>query len=66
MQPPSHLSTRLIRLGGALKVDAPLLAAKFRALEGVAEAVVVEEERVVYLKVDSRTFDSAGAQALAT
>jgi hypothetical protein len=29
----------------------------------VAEAVVVSEERLVYLKVDSRTYDAALAQA---
>jgi hypothetical protein len=30
---------------------------------GVAEVVVVSEERLVYLKVDSKIYDAASAQA---
>jgi hypothetical protein len=32
---------------------------------GVAEAVVIAEENVAYLKVDSKFFDAASAEALA-
>jgi hypothetical protein len=32
---------------------------------GVAEAVVIADERLAYLKVDSRSFDAAKAESLA-
>jgi hypothetical protein len=35
-----------------------------RKVPGVAEAVVVSEERLAYLKVDSRSYDAAMAQSL--
>ena len=34
-------------------------------MPGVAEAVVIAEEKLAYLKVDSKTFDSAIAAHLA-
>jgi hypothetical protein len=40
------------------------LASKLRLLPGVAEAVVIAEEDLAYLKVDSRTFDAAMARSL--
>jgi MFS family permease len=64
MKQPSYLTTRLIRIrdGGAL--DAEKLAAMLRQVPGVAEAVVIAEEELAYLKVDARTFDSDMVQSL--
>lgn len=63
MRRPSHLVTRLLRVGPT--VDAQQLSARLRSLPGVAEVVVVADEQLAYLKVDSKLFDSARAQVLA-
>jgi MFS family permease len=63
MQQPSYLVTRLLRIGRG--VDARQLTAMLGRLPGVAEVVVVADERLAYLKVDSKVFDSARAQTLA-
>jgi predicted MFS family arabinose efflux permease len=65
MRQPSYLTTRLIRIGAAAETDPEGIVARMRALPGVADAVVVADERLVYLKVDSKRFDAARAQALA-
>jgi len=62
MKQPSYLTTRLIRIGGA--VDAEQLVSRLRQLPCVAEAVVIAEEEVAYLKVDPKIFDAAMAQSL--
>jgi len=64
MKQPSYLTTRLMRIQGGQAVDADVLAAKLRQVPGVAEAAVIAEEEVAYLKVDSRAFDAAMAQSL--
>ena len=64
MKQPSYLTTRLIRIGNGRSVDAEELAARLRQVPGVAEAVVIAEEQLAYLKVDSRAFDAAMAQSL--
>jgi predicted MFS family arabinose efflux permease len=64
MKQPSYLTTRLIRIGDGCTVTAEDLAAKLRQLPGVAEAIVVTEENLAYLKVDSKTFDAAEARSL--
>jgi len=65
MRRPSYLSTRLIPVGAIEAADAERLAARLRKLPGVAEAVVIAEEKLAYLKVDAKTFDAATAQAVA-
>jgi predicted MFS family arabinose efflux permease len=64
MKQPSYLTTRLIRIGNGRAVAAEDLAAKLRQVPGVAEAVVIAEEDLAYLKVDSRTFDAAMVRLL--
>jgi MFS family permease len=64
MRQPSYLTTRLIRLGEGRAVDAQELAARLSQVPGVADAVVIADEQLAYLKVDSRTFDAAMAQSL--
>jgi predicted MFS family arabinose efflux permease len=65
MAQPSYLTTRLVPIANGKAGDAAGLAARLRALPGVAEAVVIAEENLVYLKVDSRAFDAAKAEAVA-
>ena len=63
MKQPSYLTTRLLPIGdGQATGD---LAAKLRQVPGVAEAVVIADENLAYLKVDSRSFDAALAESLA-
>ncbi len=63
MAQPSYLTTRLVRIGDG--ADATTLAARLRQVPGVAEAVVIAEEKLAYLKVDSKAFDAAMAESLA-
>jgi MFS family permease len=62
MQSPGYLVTRLLRIGR--RADAGQLAAALRRLPGVAEVVVLPDEELAYLKVDSKVFDPASAQTL--
>ncbi len=62
MKQPSYLTTRLLPIGDGLVAGD--LAPKLRQLPGVAEAVVIADENLAYLKVDSRSFDLAQAQQL--
>jgi len=66
MAPPSYLTTRLVPTGDVQQGDAERLAARLKRLPGVVEAVVVADEKVAYLKVDSKAFDAAMAQAVAS
>jgi len=65
MAQPSYLTTRLLPIADGKARDAETLAQKLRQLPGVAEAVVVAEENIAYLKVDAKAFDAAKAAALA-
>jgi predicted MFS family arabinose efflux permease len=64
MARPSYLTTRLLPLGQNKAADAGL-AARLRQVPGVVEAVTIAEENVAYLKVDTKYFDLAAAEALA-
>ena len=65
MAQPSYLTTRLVPIGDVAASDPDILAAGLRRVPGVAEAVVIAEEKLAYLKVDSKTFDAAMAASLA-
>ena len=65
MAQPSYLTTRLVPIAESKLSDAPGLAAKLRKVPGVAEAVIIAEESVAYLKVDAKSFDAAMAEAVA-
>jgi MFS family permease len=65
MRRPSHLTTRVVRVGNRSGTDADRLSARLRLVPGVAEALVVPEEGLAYLKVDSRIFDRATAESVA-
>jgi predicted MFS family arabinose efflux permease len=63
MAQPSYLTTRLLPIGDVCDTEG--LAARLRQVAGVAEAVVIAEEKLAYLKVDSKSFDAAKAEAVA-
>jgi MFS family permease len=68
MAPPRYLSSYMISMGEALGAGQDIAAQRERELlaqPGVAEAVVVMEEGVAYLKVDSRAVDYAQLNRLA-
>lgn len=65
MPAPRHLSTQLLNVGHIDKEDAGRLAAQLNAVPGVAEAVVIVEDGVAYLKVDKRTLDESALRAVA-
>ena len=65
MAQPSYLTTRLVPIADNQLSDAAGLAAKLRQVPGVAEAVIIAEENLAYLKVDSKSFDAAMAEAVA-
>ncbi len=65
MRQPSYLTTRLMRISDTQAAQAESLAASLRQMRGVAEAVVIAEEKLAYLKVDAKAFDAAKAEALA-
>jgi len=65
MKQPSYLTTRLVAIGAGQMCDPETLAARLRQVPGVAEAVVIAEERLAYLKVDSKSFDAGMAERLA-
>ena len=57
MSRPEKLSSYIYKIAGGEPEAAEQLAQRLLALAGVAEAVVVAEEGVAYLKVDKRVFD---------
>ncbi|MGH8226281.1 MAG: MFS transporter [Steroidobacteraceae bacterium] len=65
MRQPSHLTTRVVRVGERCAADADGLSVRLRHVPGVAEALVVPEEGLAYLKVDSKVFDLAEAESVA-
>jgi MFS family permease len=64
MAQPSYLTTRLLPIAESKLSDADL-AAKLRQVPGVTEAVIIAEENLAYLKIDSKSFDAAMAEAVA-
>lgn len=59
MTQPLKLSSYIYRLEPGVSVDREALTRQLVGLAGVAEAVVVAEEGVAYLKVDKRIFDAS-------
>ena len=65
MKQPSYLTTKLVPIGDGQANDAESLAARLRQVPGVSEAVVIADEKLAYLKVDSKSYDAAMAASLA-
>lgn len=61
MKPPRFLASILIPLRNH---DAEVVAEKLRAVEGVAEVLIVESENTAYLKVDQRLVDRKALHAI--
>ena len=59
MSRPEKLSSYLYKVDVAGPAEAERLSRQLAALNGVAEAVVVAEEGVAYLKVDKQLFDES-------
>ncbi len=59
MREPPYLSSYLLPVGILDEVEARLLTLRLMEIPGVAEAAVVGDEGVAYLKVDRRTLDEA-------
>lgn len=57
MHPPLALHSRLLRLGDLTPETAAFAAGRLRQVTGVAEAVVLAEDGVAYLKVDQARLD---------
>ena len=64
MERPSYFTTRLVPIPDAQAANAESFAARLRQLPGVADAVVVAEQKLAYLKVDLRIFDAAALDRL--
>ncbi len=62
MRSPRYLASQMINVGVMDDNEARLLASKLIEVTGVAEAVVVAEEGIAYLKVDRRALDEAALQ----
>ena len=64
MRNPRPLTTRLLRVDGVSEAGAAELARRLREVRGVAEAIVVAEDEVAYLKVDRRALDVEALRAI--
>jgi MFS family permease len=62
MASPRYLSSYILNVGQVNELEAHQLAAKLSTLPGVAEAVVIVEEGVAYLKVDRNTLNEEALQ----
>ncbi len=57
MKDPRYLSSYLLNIGEIPSTQASHLSAQLTAISGVAEAIVIVEDQVAYLKVDSKALD---------
>jgi MFS family permease len=65
MKSPRYLGTRVLRIGPQDAVSAHKLAAQITAVRGVAEAVVIAEDQVAYLKIDQQALDETALRSFA-
>ena len=65
MRQPPYLSSYIMRVGEVGPEQAEAVAARLESLPGVAEAVVIPEEGVAYLKVDRKVLDESQLRAFA-
>jgi MFS family permease len=63
MQSPRYLSSHLVRVGSINEAQARHLVAEFTKVTGVAEAVVIAEDGIAYLKVDLHALDREALKA---
>jgi MFS family permease len=65
MKAPRYLGTRVLRIGPQDPDSARQLASRITAVRGVAEAVVIPEDEVAYLKIDQQALDETALRAFA-
>jgi len=65
MENPRYLGTRVLRIGPQDPADAQQLARRITAVRGVAEAVVIPEDEVAYLKIDQQILDEGALRTFA-
>lgn len=65
MREPRYLSSYLLKVGHIDESRARKLVAELTAVRGVAEAVVLVEDGIAYLKVDSKALDQSALRAYA-
>lgn len=58
MQPPKHLSTRIIHLDNITDNNAPNIAQQLNDIDGVTETIIVVEEGVAYVKFSPDEIDA--------
>ena len=63
MREPRFLTTHQMRVKVQTAPQAEKLARKLAAVPGVAEAIVIAEEGIAYLKVDARTLDKKALES---
>ncbi|MBL1321446.1 MAG: MFS transporter [Methylophaga sp.] len=63
MKPPKHLSTRIIHLDNVTDNNAPNIAQQLNDIHGVAETIIVVEERVAYVKFSPDEIDADALDA---
>ena len=63
MQSPRYLSSHLVRVGPVSEDQAKHLVGELTAVTGVAEAVVIAEDGIAYLKVDLHALDREALKA---
>jgi MFS family permease len=66
MRPPRHYASRMLRVGPLSARQAQDLSRRIGSVAGVVEAVVVAEEGMAYLKVDSAQLDEAALREFST
>ena len=66
MQSPRYLSTFLLNVGEIDQNKAQSLGVELARIPGVAEAVVIPEDQVAYLKVDNKVLDKEALYAYST
>lgn len=64
MRQPRYLSNHLLSIGALSQEEAGELSQRLLQIPGVAEAVVIIEDQVAYLKVDRKTLDAAALDEL--
>lgn len=63
MNPPKHLSTRIIHLQAASTSDPSNIAQQLNNISGVVETIIVVEERVAYVKFSPDEIDNNALDA---
>ncbi len=66
MPEPAHVATRLIHVGRRQPHEAKTLSQELSAICGVTEAIVIAEEGVAYLKVDTHALDEGALDRFRT